>query len=381
MQSIITNAKATKRLLIVVPIYASYRAFLKGLAAWLVDRDWEVHVATNLTGAKVGSDVATLHDIAIPRGANPLKLFQAGRSLTKLIQQIQPTVVHAHFSIGMLCLALANRVEGIRRLGTFQGMRFPMATSLSRYFFMLVECFSILRLDKSWVLTADDYASTPQFIQKKLAVQEGFGFGCDIQHFNIARFNDADRHYIREQLGIQKSDIVFIFVGRLTAFKGFDLSLEAFRRLRASRPDVQFIVLGEADPIHPIDIQNVCSIDGVNYLGWCPDPAPYLGISDAMVFPSEREGIPVCVMEAICMGVPVIGCDKRGTRELIKHEINGFMTGRCIEGVLQSMKALLAKPKIKQSSSRWAKEKRDDFNRINYFYTILGEIEKHQNQY
>jgi glycosyltransferase involved in cell wall biosynthesis len=381
VQSTATKVIAIKRLLIVVPIYASYRSFLKGLATWLVDRDWEVHVATNLTGANEESDVATLHDIAIPRGANPLKLFQAGRSLTKLIQQIQPTVVHAHFSVGVLCLALANRVKGARRLGTFQGMRFPMATSFSRYFFMLVECFSILRLDKSWVLTADDYMLTPKFVQKKLAVQEGFGFGCEIQHFNIARFNDADRHYIRQQLGIQKSDIVFIFVGRLTAFKGFDLSLEAFLKLRSSRPDVKFIVLGEPDPIHPIDIQNICSIAGVNYLGWCHDPAPYLGISDAMVFPSEREGMPVCVMEAISMGVPVIGCDKRGTRELIKHEINGFITSRCIDGLLKSMKALLAKPEIKQSTTRWAKEKRDDFSRINFFHTILCEIEKHQKHY
>ena len=138
MQSITSNAKATKRLLIVVPIYASYRAFLKGLAAWLIDRDWEVHVATNLTGAKVGSDVATLHDIAIPRGANPLKLFQAGRSLTKLIQQIQPSVVHAHFSVGMLVLALASRIKGVRTLGTFQGMRFPLATGISRWLFKMV---------------------------------------------------------------------------------------------------------------------------------------------------------------------------------------------------------------------------------------------------
>ena len=50
-----------KRLLIVVPIYGSYRAFLKGLAAWLVECGWEVHVATNLTGAKVAADVAHLH--------------------------------------------------------------------------------------------------------------------------------------------------------------------------------------------------------------------------------------------------------------------------------------------------------------------------------
>ena len=238
MQSITSNAKAIKRLLIVVPIYASYRAFLKGLAAWLVDRDWEVHVATNLTSAKVGSDVTTLHDIAIPRGANPLKLFQAGRSLTKLIQQIQPTVVHAHFSVGMLVLALASRVKGVRTLGTFQGMRFPLASGISRWVFKCVECFSILRLDQSWVLTADDYKAVPKFVKKKLEIQEGYGFGCDIEHFDPERFSETDKAKLRSELGIPDGDFIFIFVGRLTPFKGFPLALEAFKQLPKERKDV-----------------------------------------------------------------------------------------------------------------------------------------------
>ena len=316
MQSITTNAKATKRLLIVVPIYASYRAFLKGLAAWLVDRDWEVHVATNLTGAKVGSDVATLHDIAIPRGANPLKLFQAGRSLTKLIQQIQPTVVHAHFSVGMLVLALASRVKGVRTLGTFQGMRFPLASGISRWVFKCVECFSILRLDQSWVLTSDDYKAVPKFVKKKLEIQEGYGFGCDIEHFDPERFSETDKAKLRSELGIPGEDLVFVFVGRLTAFKGFLLALEAFRQLRQERNDVHLLIVGEVDSQHPIDLPDLNQVGGVHYLGWQEDPAPYLAISNVMVFPSEREGMPVCVMEALAMGRAVVTTDSRGCRQL-----------------------------------------------------------------
>ena len=316
MQSITTNAKATKRLLIVVPIYASYRAFLKGLAAWLVDRDWEVHIATNLTGAKVGSDAATLHDIAMPRGANPLKLFQAGRSLTKLIQQIQPTVVHAHFSVGMLCLALARRVSGVRYLGTFQGMRFPLANWLERWLFKLVECLTILRLDQSWVLTADDYCAVPKFARRRLSIQEGYGFGCDIEHFDPARFSESENSEFRSKLGIPDEAVVFIFVGRLTIFKGFHLALKAFRQLRQERNDVHLLIVGEVDSQHPIDLPDLNQVGGVHYLGWQEDPAPYLAISNVMVFPSEREGMPVCVMEALAMGRAVVTTDSRGCRQL-----------------------------------------------------------------
>ena len=96
-----------------------------------------------------------------------------------------------------------------------------------------------------------------------------------------------------------------------------------------------------------------------------------------MVFPSAREGMPVCVMEAISMGIPVIGCDQRGIREIVEHKINGFIANRCTEGILLSMQSLLAMTETKSSSTLWAKEKRDEFSRSNFFSAILYEIERY----
>lgn len=329
-----------KRLLIVVPVYGSYRAFLKGLAAWLTARGWEVHVATNLTGAKVEADVATLHYIAMPRGANPFQLFRAGRSLTRLIHEVQPSVVHAHFSVGMLCLALASRVKDVRYLGTFQGMRFPLARGVERWIFKYVECFSILRLDQSCVLTADDFDAVPKKIRKKLAIQDGYGFGCDIQHFDPVRFSDLDKSRLRAELGIPKKACVFIFVGRLTVFKGFHLALEAFQQLRQERDDVHFLVVGEVDPQHPLDLPDLNSIEGVHHVGWQDDPAPYLSISNTMVFPSEREGMPVCVMEALSMGVNAIAVPSRGCRELVELCTSAVVVERNVDSILTALSAV-----------------------------------------
>jgi glycosyltransferase involved in cell wall biosynthesis len=307
------------RLLIVVPVYASYCAFLQGLAAWLTERGWQVHVATNLAYANIKQDAAQLHDIEMPRGANPLQLLRAGRALTRLINEVRPTVVHAHFSVGMLCLSLASRVKGVRYLGTFQGMRFPLATGLPRLFFQLVECYSILRLDQSWVLTSDDYDAVPQRLRKKLAIQDGYGFGCDTAHFDAARFSDTDKSQLRTRLSIPAEAFVFIFVGRLTAFKGFHLALKAFEQLRTECDDAHFVVVGEMDSQHPLGLPDLNSIEGVHHLGWQEDPAPYLAVSNTMVFPSEREGMPVCVMEALSMGLCVLGNDARGTNQLLEN--------------------------------------------------------------
>ena len=42
-------------------------------------------------------------------------------------------------------------------------------------------------------------------------------------------------------------------------------------------------------------------------------------------FSSRREGMPVCAMEALALGVPVITCDARGCREVVRDGVDGLV--------------------------------------------------------
>lgn len=369
--------QAPRRLLIVVPTYASYHSFLKGCASWFAGLGWEIHVATNLAGARAEKDVVRLHNVEMPRGANILQLLKAGHALTGIIRAVQPTVVHAHFSVGMLCLALSKRIKDVRYLGTFQGMRFPLASGIRRWIFKCVECFSILRLDQSWVLTQDDYSAVPRSLRGKVAIQEGYGFGCDIEHFDPKRFPPRDDLSLRAELGIPREHTVFIFVGRLTAFKGFDLALSAFRKLRSEHVNVSFLVVGEPDSLHPLALPGLNSIEGVHYVGWQDDPAPYLVISDAMVFPSEREGVPVCIMEALSMGVPVIGCDRRGVRELVQDGVTGIIVTRDAVSIQDAMNKMMTDPECFNGLTRGALHLRESYDRSNFYRMSLRSYLAH----
>ena len=48
-------------------------------------------------------------------------------------------------------------------------------------------------------------------------------------------------------------------------------------------------------------------------------------VSDAFIFPSKGEGLSMSVSEAMSCGVPVIGFDVVGIREMIKHGVNGYL--------------------------------------------------------
>lgn len=67
------------------------------------------------------------------------------------------------------------------------------------------------------------------------------------------------------------------------------------------------IVVGEEDPLHPTGLspseQERCeNHPAIHQAGHCDDVALWLKRTDVLLAPSEREGMPVGVMEALCMG-------------------------------------------------------------------------------
>jgi glycosyltransferase involved in cell wall biosynthesis len=67
-------------------------------------------------------------------------------------------------------------------------------------------------------------------------------------------------------------------------------------------------------------LENAKSVIKIGFTG---DVDKYLSISDLFVFPSNKEGMPVSIMEAGAMGVPVITLNSRGCNDIIHDNFNG----------------------------------------------------------
>jgi len=104
--------------------------------------------------------------------------------------------------------------------------------------------------------------------------------------------------------------------------------------------------------------------------------AEWLATSDLCVFPSEREGMPVCLMEALCMGVPVVTSDSRGCRDVVRNGLDGIvLASPDTEGLVNAIGSLLEHPELLEGMRRESLRQRSHFDRRCYIEEQLKYLE------
>ena len=111
--------------------------------------------------------------------------------------------------------------------------------------------------------------------------------------------------------------------------KGINELIEAFATISINSKNAKLLLVGseeaELDPLLPHTIDEIHSNKQIISVGFQKDVRPYLAISDALVFPSYREGFPNVVMQAGAMNLPSIVTNINGCNEIIIEDENGMI--------------------------------------------------------
>jgi glycosyltransferase involved in cell wall biosynthesis len=139
--------------------------------------------------------------------------------------------------------------------------------------------------------------------------------GVDIDH---RRSSSADRHGNK-----------LLFVGRLESLKGLDILLRSMLSIADLHPGVQLTIVGDGP--ERVRLQNAAEAAGlggsVHFTGPLNSDAinRLLVSADIFVLPSFAEGVPVVLMEAMAMSVPVVSTHVGGMTELIHDGESGIL--------------------------------------------------------
>ncbi|HKK40299.1 MAG TPA: glycosyltransferase, partial [Cryomorphaceae bacterium] len=324
------------KLLFVIPSITNYFTFLEDLTHELIQRDHEVHLATSrkhiarIDAYRRGIE-CQVHHIDFPRALAPFKHFSAGRQVNALVQEIKPDLINIHFSAALFTTMIGKKNNWPTSTGTIHGLGSPLIKGWRKYAISQAERWSSERVDEVFVLTQDDKEYLEENAPKAtVSVLNSFGMGCDLDRFDPARISETTKKHLREENGVKQDDFVFIFIGRQTHFKGFDKVVLSFLELKQKHINIKLLLIGEKDRIHPTSKQQrfekaLKEDSDIVRVGWKENVQDYLAIADLNVFPSEREGLPVNLMESLSMGVPVITIESRGCKEVVRNNVDGFV--------------------------------------------------------
>lgn len=378
------------KLMLIVPTLSSYEAFLSDFAKDAVSAGHEVHVVTQLKlldgreveeSSEPNSEIF-FHSILMPRGANPVVAVKASRELSRLVAKVQPDWIQAHFSAAAVVCAMAKKKDWPFTSCVIQGLACTLARGKARLAAWCGERLTMARLDEMWVLTGDDFDVIDGWDSSKARLQKAPGFGCRLERFNREDYSAEWRRERRAELGIQADELVLIYVGRLTAFKGFDKVVHAYRNLKHGGVPVRLLILGAFDALHPSglrekDVSDLRNDSMVVMPGWQENIADWLALSDLCVFPSEREGLPVCLMEALCMGVPVVTSNSRGCRDVVRDGVDGVILDDASAASLSdAIDSLIDSPEQIRNMSKAGIARREYFDRKHFIAEQLQNCEE-----
>lgn len=147
------------------------------------------------------------------------------------------------------------------------------------------------------------------------------------EKFQIIRCGvDLEKYTIRTG---ERSAGSILFVGRLSDEKGVNVLLESLALLKSQNIEFRLTVLGDGPSRRDIERQiNQLQLDGlVELLGYVDQTTirEFLSETDIFILPSFAEGIPVSLMEAMAIGVPVISTHVGGISELIIDNYTGLL--------------------------------------------------------
>jgi glycosyltransferase involved in cell wall biosynthesis len=175
----------------------------------------------------------------------------------------------------------------------------------------------------------------------------------------------ALRADVRAELGVDDTELLFMSVGNLRPEKGHLVLLEAARALADSRSPVRIAAVGRG-PLETTLRARHRELDlgeRFLFLGQRDDVPQLLAGADAFVLPSHHEGLPVALMEATSVGLPIVATSVGGVPQMLEDEVDALLVPPGDPGALaEAMTRLASDPALRERLGRAAKQRSSMFD-------------------
>lgn len=241
------------------------------------------------------------------------------REFWRLLGKVRPSVVHAHFTkarfyaiplarlrgVGNLVFTIHSEMDNKQAIKPLTRMWYAMANKMAKVIAVSDDIASNYRANWPHATTKRIYLGVEAIKGSKLA--------C------------------RSKLGIPEHQTMVLTVANFNHIKGLDVLCKAISLLKQRGElgsDVRFYIVGQPES-DKRELEALLSKSGlsdrVEMVGISNDVASYMCAADFYVQPSRSEGLPLALMEATSVGLPLVASRVGGIPEITQEGINGIL--------------------------------------------------------
>lgn len=280
--------------------------------------------------------------------------FATPRQVSQALRQHRPDLVHiaTQGPLGLAAL-VAARHRGVPVVSSFHtnydqylghyglGWLRLLGTAYLRQFH-----------NRTRVTLAPSESTRRQLLQQGFNQVEVWPRGVDCQRFHPDHRDPA----LRARLGLAETDMLVLYVGRISPEKNLAALLEAFHRLPADRAArVQLALVGSGPLLAALRAAKPPHV-------WLPGPqegtdlAAWYASADVFAFPSLTETFGNVVLEAQASALPVVAFDYPVLRERITHGADGLLVNSASE-LSETLRTLVHDPGLRRRLGRAARRR------------------------
>lgn len=287
----------------------------------------------------------------------PLREFSV-KELKRVISETKPDIIHAHdmragFYVSLACgkIPFVSHVHNNNfdsRGLSLKSLLFYHAAKKAKHIF--------------WV-------SESSF--------EGYKFHDRFKDKSSVLYNVIDKAALIKKMETDSSEYDFdiAYVGRLTEPKDPIRLMNVFAEIIKMAPDVKIAVAGTGDMAEQTKsfAEQLKIIDNVKFLGFMSNPYKLLYSSKLMIMTSRWEGTPMCALEAMALGVPIVSTPTDGLCELVNDGKTGFLSSD--DAVLaEKCTDIIKNAGLRQTLSENTLKKADELLLIPAYKAALDEV-------
>ncbi|MDR1978103.1 MAG: glycosyltransferase [Synergistaceae bacterium] len=327
------------KLLIVTTVASTLRAFLLPYARHFKKMNWTVDAMSSGVSdcEECRKAFDRCHEMSFNRNPMSVKNFGSANSkIREIVAAGKYDIVHVHTPVASFVTRFALRKRTSfpnsqascpKIVYTAHGFHFYKGGNpFKNAVFAALERLAGDWTDHVVTINREDQEAALAF---KIATKEHLsllpGIGLDFTRYSPAAVEIADVKKFHANLKLEKGDELFLMAAEFIPRKRHKDALHALAKTGKKNFHLAFAGTGPLEEAMKRLASKLGIESQVHFLGERTDVPLLMLSSRATILPSAQEGLSRSVMESICLGIPVLGADARGIRELVSAPGRGAL--------------------------------------------------------